>query len=96
MRKGQQTLAAGGLGLVLAAGLAAMPVASVAAKHHRGNFMERHPVMTGVGAAAVAHHMGKNRQRHGRRRNFAERHPVMTGVAAGAIAHHMAKKHRAQ
>jgi uncharacterized membrane protein len=96
MTKRQQKMTAGGLGLLMAAGLAIVPAASMAAKRHRGNFMERHPVMTGVGAAAVAHHMGKNRQRHGRRRNFAERHPVMTGVAAGAIAHHMAKKHRAQ
>lgn len=90
----EQTLIGSSLGLLLLAGGLAVPSASLAAGHRRGNFLERHPVMTGVGAAAAAHHMGKNRRRHGRRPNFAERHPVMTGVAAGAVAHHMAKKHR--
>jgi hypothetical protein len=84
---------AGGLSWLLAAGLLTAPGSVRAASHKRGNLLERHPVMTGVGAAAAAHHMGKNRLRHGRRPNFAERHPVMTGVAAGATAHHMAKKH---
>jgi hypothetical protein len=85
---------AGGLGWLLAAAIVTAPAAALAAAHKRGNFLERHPVMTGVGAAAMAHHMGKKRRRHGRRPKFAERHPVMTGVAAGAVAHHMAKKHR--
>jgi len=58
MTKGRQKLTAGGLGLLLAAGLAIVPAASMAA-HHRGNFMERHPVMTGVAAGAIAHHMAK-------------------------------------
>lgn len=93
MKVRQRTVAAA-LGLLLAAGVGMAPGVAQAASRKRGNFMERHPVMTGVGAAAVAHHMGKNRRRRGRRPNFAERHPVMTGVAAGAVAHHMAKKHR--
>jgi len=87
----QQKWTAGALGLLLMAGTVALPSAALARR--RGNFLERHPVMTGVGAAAVAHHMGKKRRAHGRRGNFAERHPVLTGVAAGAVAHHMAKKH---
>jgi hypothetical protein len=81
------------MGLLLSVGLLTMTGAAQAARHKRGNLLERHPVMTGIGAAAVAHRMGKNRRRHGRRGNFAERHPVMTGVAAGVVAHHMAKKH---
>jgi hypothetical protein len=50
---------AGGLGWLLAAAIVTAPAAALAAAHKRGNFLERHPVMTGVGAAAMAHHMGK-------------------------------------
>lgn len=92
----RQQLTAAALGMTLATALFAAPSVSLAARSRgqRPNFLERHPVMTGVGAAAIAHHTGKNRLRHGRRRNFAQRHPFLTGVAAGGVAHHMAKKHR--
>ncbi len=82
-----------GLAAMMAAGLMLVGGSEAQARDNR-SFAQKHPILTGVAAGAVAKKTGTNRRRYGRRRNFAQRHPILTGAAAAGVAHHFGKKHR--
>jgi hypothetical protein len=67
---------------------------------HKKNWAQRHPTMTGVGAAWATHHALKvsaaRKKRRGQKLNWAERHPTMTGVGVGATTRHVIKTHTPQ
>jgi len=63
--------------------------------HHK-NFVQRHPVVTSIAAAALTHHAlkvaARNRKRHHQKLTWAERHPTLSAVGVGVVTHHMIKK----
>jgi len=67
---------------------------------HRKNWAQRHPTMTGVGAAWATHHALKvsaaRKKRRHQKLNWAERHPTMTGVGVGTATRHVIKTHTPQ
>lgn len=78
----------------------ALPVATpaAAATHHKKlNWVQRHPTMTGVGAAVATHHALKvsaaHKKARGQKLNWAERHPTLSGIGVGTATHHVIKKH---
>jgi len=81
------------LGLVAGLVCLGAPQPAAAYVRHR-NFVQRHPILTGIAAAGAAHHYGHKRHVAGRHRNFAERHPILTGTAAAVAVHHSSKHHR--
>jgi hypothetical protein len=68
--------------------------------HHSKNWMQRHPTLTGIGAAVATHHALKvsaaRKKARGQKLNWAERHPTMTGIGAGTATHHVIKSHTPQ
>jgi hypothetical protein len=67
---------------------------------HKKNWAQRHPTMTGVGAAWATHHALKvsaaRKKRRGQKLNWAERHPTMSGIGVGTATHHVIKTHTPQ
>ncbi len=67
---------------------------------HPKNWLQRHPTLTGLGAAAATHHAlkvsARNRKLHGQKLNFAQRHPTLSALGAGELTHHEIKKHTAR
>ncbi|MGO8670011.1 MAG: hypothetical protein ACLQVD_01375 [Capsulimonadaceae bacterium] len=75
------------------------PPAQSQSLHHK-NWFQRHPTMTGIGAAIATHHalkvMARNAKLHGKKLNWAERHPTLTAIGAGLVVRHEIKKHTPQ
>ena len=67
---------------------------------HPKNWLQRHPTLTGLGAAAATHHALKvsaaHRKANGQHLNFAQRHPTLSAIGAGELTHHEIKKHTSQ
>jgi hypothetical protein len=80
----------------------AVPSVSHAATptQHKKNWVQRHPTLTGIGAAVATHHALKvsaaRKKARGQKLNWAERHPTMTGVGVGTATHHIIKSHTPQ
>lgn len=79
------------------------PVSSFAAPattHHKKNWVQRHPTLTGIGAGVATHHMLKvaaaRDKAKGKKLNWAERHPTLSAIGVGAVTRHEIKKHTAK
>jgi hypothetical protein len=70
------------------------------ATHHKKNWVQRHPTMTGIGAGVATHHALKvsaaRKKARGQKLNWAERHPTLTGIGVGTTTRHVIKKHTPQ
>ena len=66
---------------------------------HPKNWIQRHPTLTGIGAAVATHHAlkvsARNRKLHGQHLNWAQRHPTLSAIGVGTVTHHVIKTHTA-
>ena len=85
---------------VLALLPATFALAMPALAGHPKNWIQRHPTLTGIGAAVATHHAlkadARRKKLHGQHLNFADKHPTLSAIGVGGVTRHEIKKHTAR